>query len=150
MLFQKISKIYSMICTTVLCIYIHILYIHTNLAHILHSLLNDLCAPLLFLGRIVSAPPSVRWTFRRWTFGRRDYLAPELFFQIRFSVATLFRFFSLDSKNLFEFDFSVLFSRYRCAVFFNYFVCFQPLYFERYILLIGIHDISFESLGVEL
>ena len=30
--------------------------------------------------------------FRHWTFGHRDYRAPELFFFIRFSVATLFRF----------------------------------------------------------
>ena len=35
----------------------------------------------------VSAPP-----IRRWTFRRRDYRAPELFFGIYFSVATLFRF----------------------------------------------------------
>ena len=28
----------------------------------------------------VSAPPFGRWTFRRRTFGRRDYLAPKLFF----------------------------------------------------------------------
>ena len=33
-----------------------------------------------------------RVRFGRWKFGRRDYRAPELFFYIHFSVATLFRF----------------------------------------------------------
>ena len=33
---------------------------------------------------------------------------------------------------------------------FKYFGYFQPLSFKRYIISIGIHDTSFESLGVEL
>ena len=40
---------------------------------------NDIKTGRVRFGAAVWAPPIQRWTFRRWTFGRRDYLAPELF-----------------------------------------------------------------------
>ena len=43
-------------------------------------------------GTAGSAPSFRHWTFRRRTFRRQDYRAPELFFWICLSVATLFRF----------------------------------------------------------
>ena len=46
--------------------------------------------------------------------------------------------------------FKNLLSQEFITVCFKYFGYFQPLYFEKYILWIGIHDTSFESLGVEL
>ena len=47
---------------------------------------------LLYWVGYVSVPPIRRWTFRRRTFRAGKIWCQNFFFQIRFSVATLFRF----------------------------------------------------------